>query len=250
MLRYIYMIRPTNPERLFTAFCWFAPEIQKLDLDLYEIIVGTMEMNLRSGYLNEIFINFYNILKILSDNDWAVYRQCVMYGFNPNKYVILLARDNVEFLEKDKEFNPNFLVPACIFDCTHLFMDCKPTLLHVAAFFGAEKCFDYLLKVGANPNTKTSKYGTIAQYAFAGGNSNIIAKILQMKIDFDGVYETCAKFHRNNLFNYLLENNFLCDSFNPYDSCITQSATAGNISLLIKCLENGTNVNEIDNVIL
>ncbi|KAH0792545.1 ankyrin repeat protein [Histomonas meleagridis] len=246
-IRYFYMMRPSNPERLFTSICWFAPEIESLDKELFDTIMTMMAICAQSGMLHEVFLSFFNIYGPLHSNNWEILKSCLSFGFNPDKYAIIIAHDDVERLKQDKDLDPNFLIPVCIFDCTRM-LDAKPPLIHVAAFFGAEKCFDYLISKGSDPKLTTSKWMTLAQYAFAGGNSNIISKVLKMDISFNGIYEICAKFHRNELFDYLVQNHIKCCDINPYQIVFTQCAASNNISLMLKCLEKDININEADHI--
>ncbi|OHT06598.1 hypothetical protein TRFO_25345 [Tritrichomonas foetus] len=82
--------------------------------------------------------------------------------------------------------------------CTILQKD-KPTLLEIAAFFGAVKCFKYFLL----NNDKVSFI--LAKYAVAGGNTEIIHICAQNKCIFVHTLNIAVKYHRFKVFNWIVE---------------------------------------------
>ncbi|OHT10031.1 hypothetical protein TRFO_20834 [Tritrichomonas foetus] len=248
--RRLYLMRPSNPERLMTSFCWFCPELEKLDKSLFDIVLSAILKNREMGMIHPTINNFLNIYTPLSQNDWQVYRACLQYGFNPDRLVIMISNDAVEHLEafsKSENFDPNYVVPNCIFDCSQI-LDSKQTLLQTAAFFGAKKCFSFLLKVGANPELCSDKSKTLLSFAVAGGHHDMIENVLSLDSDLTGALETAVKFHQNEIFDYLLENKVKKTEnlIEIYRSIINECAASNNLYLLLKCIENGVDVNYTD----
>lgn len=230
--------RPSNPERVFVSFCWFAPEIEQHDKLLFEILERTMNRNFQTGFIAETFRNFVSLVDQLKANDWALFRTCTDIGFNPDHYALVVARDDVSALQASADLDPNYRLPACIFNCAQI-LDSKPYLLHVAAYFGAVKCFDYLLTQGADPTACDNKNVSLVGFAVAGGSGDIIQKLLGMPgIRWNGAFEYSAKHHCNELFYYFEKNrpSGLASS-DAYADAICCCAESNNLSLLVKCIE-------------
>jgi ankyrin repeat protein len=140
----------------------------------------------------------------------------------------------------------SYQLPECVFDCTHI-LDSKPSLLQVAAFFGSVKCFEFLIAAGADPHTPAQRGLTLADFAVAGGNSELISRVLDLDVDVRGVFATAAKFHRSVAFDFLVEN---CDVIyeSPYSVGFVAAAESNNLSLLLKCIDQGVDVNMRDPV--
>lgn len=99
------------------------------------------------------------------------------------------------------------------------FMNKKSTLVEYAAFFGAVKCFKYLMLNGA----KYPRY--VFEIAIAGGNSEIIHLIEQNESFFisnNSAYNGIL-FHRQDIFEWLISN---------YPSAAPNFET-----LLIRCID-------------
>lgn len=253
----LYLMRPSNPDRLIYSFCWFCPELETLNKELFDIIYSALNRNVISGMIIPLFVNFFNIFKPLRENDWQIYRSCIQYGFNPDRYAIIICRDEVEILKNEIEKNQldinDYYVPECIFDCTHILAETKPNLLQLSSFFGSVRCFDYLISIGADFRLKSDQNKTTLMFAVAGGNIEIVKKLIEIeeekfhkKVEMTKIFETAARFHQNELFEYFISLKNQSSIKNVYQLVINDCAISNNMSLLIKSLELGVDVNHAD----
>lgn len=254
-----YLTRPSNPDRLIYSFCWFCPEIESINKELFDIIYSTFGRNVVSGMIIPIYVNFFRLFEPLRENNWEVYRTCIQYGFNPDHYAIIICRDEVDILKKEIEKNQidinGYYAPDFIFDCTHMLGETKPNLIQIASFFGSVRCFDYLISIGADIRQKSDKNKTTLMFAVAGGNIEIIKKLIAIekekyhqRIDVNKMIETAARFHQNEIFQFFVDISLKnhSDVKEIYQIAINDCAISNNMSLLIKSLEVGVDVNFSD----
>jgi ankyrin repeat protein len=226
---------------VFTVFCWFAPEVQRLDEGLFNYILGSMAAyDGRSPALS----NFLRLYKLFKADDWKLLKESTCFGFTPDWAVVAIARDEVAVLQQNREFTAHYLAPPCVFDCSPI-IDPGTPMLHVAAFFGSIKCFDYLLMKGADAEAVSQRGATLTHYAIAGGNPEMIRRVLEMEVDKKGVFRIAAKFHQNELVDYFLEH-FSDASEDPWQELFSASVEGNNLTCLLKCIEHGVRVNETD----
>jgi hypothetical protein len=83
----------------------------------------------------------------------------------------------------------------------------QPTLLMVAAFFGASECFHLLLVCGADLRLRDfSENGrTVADFAVMGGNLGIVRACEQIHAEMRRTLPVAISCHRNDLFFWILE---------------------------------------------
>lgn len=256
-----YLMRPSNPDRLIYSFCWFCPEIESLNNPLFNTILTSFNQNVQSGMIIPMFANFLRIFEPLSSNNWQIYHTCCQYGFNPDRYAIIICRDEVEVLktefEKSNDDPNEYVIPECVFDCTHILSESKPSLLQVAAYFGSMKCFDYLLSIGSDIRFQSDQRHSLLMFAVAGGSLEMIKKVIAIeeekahhKVNMNKVLETAARFHQNEVFYFLLDrsikNRYLTSEREYYQLIINDCVISNNLSLLIKSLEKGVDINHSD----
>jgi ankyrin repeat protein len=121
--------------------------------------------------------------------------------------------------------------PSVLFGCH--FLRNRPTLLHYAAFFGAADCFKFLLENGASTDLRDEAGRTVAQFAAAGGNQEIIAICRSRRCDLSGAEKFAVRFHRNAAFDH-------------YGSILHQCAVSNNVALIVDCLKRGDSLNAFD----
>ena len=194
---------------------FFAPEIE-IQEDLFQ-------------YYEMRFIED-NFDKLKAD-DWKLYKELLQYGYLKETKEFLIKFDEIETLKsKFPDIEPNADIETSPFDA-----DREVSYISLAAFYGSEKCFRFLLEErNAEIDDK------VIQNAAKGGNMNII-KLLESKgSSFENSFLSAIEFHRQDVFSYFLktyENNE--PSFND---CIS----LGNILAYIYYLQSGCDPNESD----
>jgi hypothetical protein len=240
-IRSVFEYRPSHPEELFISFCWFAPEIQQLDQPLFSHFIAQIANAAADRELSPVFVHFMSIFEYLRASDWKLFHESTSFGFNPDHFIVAIARDEVDQLQHTWQFNSNYLPPACVFDSTEVLNE-SPSLIHVAAYFGAAKCFDYLLSIGANPHVKTPRGLNLTQFAIIGGSPVLMKRVLEMELDKGGMYWAAAKFHHTALFEYLVAN-LSTEADTPWQIAFNACAESNNLMLLLKCVDHGISVN-------
>ena len=125
--------------------------------------------------------------------------------------------------------------PSMQFGCH--FLRNQPTLIQYAAFCGSVKVVKYLLEHGANLDLKDLNGRTLAQFAVAGGNKEIIALFKERRVEFIGTMKYAVRFHRNELFEYIEDDPI---------PILHHCTASNNVELVLKCLENGSDINQPD----
>jgi ankyrin repeat protein len=126
--------------------------------------------------------------------------------------------------------------PSILYGC-HFIRD-RPTLLQYAAFFGAAKVFTFLVEKGAGLAFGDSRNRSLAQFAVAGGNPQIINFCKSQGLDFAGTVRIAVRFHRNELAKQLT------DTTSP--RILHQSCVSSNVALMLDSIAKGLSVNEFD----
>lgn len=145
-------------------------------------------------------------------------------GENPDPIPNAIRHDDSDTLQKliiASNFNVNGRATSSVYEICS-FMNKKSTLVEYAAFFGAVKCYKYLMLNGA----KYPRY--VFEIGIAGGNSEIIHLIEQNESFFlsnNSAYNAIL-FHRLDIFEWLVSNH--PEAIGNYESflgrCIDESA--------------------------
>lgn len=182
-------------------------------------------------YSNIVFRNFFNE-KIFNNIERK----------NINKYVEVLKNDDVDGLYSllSPSFNYDLTIPQCIFEeCW--FIQREPTLICCAAYFGSIKCFKYLFLNGADLNKADQESRTVAQFAVAGGNIEMVRLAEFVGCNFEGTIQIAAHFFQNEIFEWLYSTKF--NDLSQEEKLLHHAAYSGNVRILVHCVLNGCDVN-------
>ncbi|OHT11598.1 hypothetical protein TRFO_18848 [Tritrichomonas foetus] len=228
---------------------FFAPEMIELQQKLFDRFMKECNnLNLSSWF---IFDRYSMAKKLYYDtNDWGKWREIRKTLHFGNPLFKSLIEDDVELLKllsSHPNFSPNdtikipFMAP---FDYLHQ----DPPILGVSAFFGSVKCFRHLSMLGADFEASDIIHHTPAQFATAGGNLEIIRFIEQHQCDFSGCLQVAAGFSRYDFFEYLHETKYpdisVLDEWRA--NVIGHATIENNPKILLRCIEEGVDVNIID----
>ena len=279
-------------ESLYLLFCWFAPVIESKDENLFNTLLSLFmnEKNLpqeflsfkkdfdemrknnwslqrfyfRNGYY-EVSFGYYiknddliHLHQIISKGEFVTDTENICANNNSMKKHLQKnddSSDEEEDDENDKQEEIDFDFDQRVEDS--LFERCefvrhRPTLLQFAAFFGALKCFKYLLGCGADPTITDDEGKKLIQFVVANGSEEIFqaceeynSKKKAKLIDLDGAIQTAVEFQRFDLMVYLLRKlNVKIDiSTNAFPSVFHYAAMHDNMQVLFFCLNEGCDVN-------
>lgn len=253
---------------------WFAPEIEKNAPDLFSLFfppaVTKPEDNscldidqTESNELPFIFqgndedeTRVFDILRnqgytreILQNNDWELYRQCREWGYTVSPLILSLLSDNDDQLQKlssDPDFDVDLMIDPSLFSRATILQDSTSPICFAAAV-GAVKCFRFLLISNANLDYETwNEYSTtIASFAVAGGNYEIVRLLDQKKKSFNEALFVAVQYHQTSIFKWLFQNlNPDIEVRSPrYGTLLHRAAKSNNIELSLFCMEHKCDVN-------
>lgn len=237
---------PSHTIFFIALFFWFAPEIEINAPALYQSLYSTFSEQMirkyRPYYLSEFYSNFASY----KQNNWSLLHEVIKNGHTINSLAHCLKNDDVEELmsySTNFHFDFNQLIKPSVFEPFDMIHEGAP-LIHYSAYFGSLKCFKYLYLNGSNLNIKNDEGKTLAHFAVAGGNLEIIRLIEQSNCSFDGALQIAALYHRNKIFNWLLETKTQdITSIHPKFGTVFHQASISNNVELLDYFEQGIDPN-------
>lgn len=226
-------------------FAWFAPEIEKHNPCHFQRCLDISERS-QDIHTRPDILHFFNNLPSFRENDYKLWKECMAIHDEPSSVGHIILNDDLETFEKiakTEGFDLNQRVLPFIFTFSS-FMTSYPTLIQYAAFTGAVKCFKFLLESGADLQLNDYLQFTLAQWAVAGGNTDIIG-MLDQKVSMKGCLSMSVKFIRKNLFEWLFSTKFKDISHSDLKglSPIHYACESGCVSALLICLDNNIDPN-------
>lgn len=196
---------PNHKTFLLTFFCWFAPE---MDSQMFEEYYSLMNEQIIMKKCPGFLIDFASDFPKLRRNGWKLFRERVKYGHFMDTLPYLIKYDKIEtfsmYTNKPK-FNIDQNIISSIYEPSKILREGAP-LIHLAAFYGSIHCFKFLLLNGANLQLRTDSNRRLAQYAVAGGNSEIVRICEQKQLDFSRTLFVATLFHQNKIFNWIKDS--------------------------------------------
>lgn len=232
---------------LTLIFIWFAPEIsennQVFFQEFHSYFVSIWEFEYTSLVIYNVYIQFDKY----RENNWKILREHRCYEFHQSAATYFIANDLIDDLQNllnHSKFDLNSRNSPSSYEWRPFLQKC-PTFLQIAAFFGSLKCFKYLLLNGADLRCNDFEGKTIAQFAVAGGNNEIIRILHQSNVSFSGTLQVAALFHRNEIFCWILENEIsIIDEFHEATGFVLhQAVVSSNYSIINLCFSRNIDVN-------
>ena len=241
-------------EYIAMIFCWFAPEIERVDKAFFDELVQAYDEGQRKWNFCQPLKLFYDKIEELRADDWEKYMDYRENMYRRDSVFSAVIRDDAEqlaelvFCDEEEALNQRF--PNSIWAVSSLFMN-KPSLIEVAAFCGSRRCFLYLLLNGADIDLMDSNRMSAMQAAVAGGNTEVIRMLDEREeVSYDACLQIAAMFHQLDIFYWLREQRE-CDlsSCHPiFQTCLHAAALSNNLELLEYCIEHGISVNVGDDL--
>jgi ankyrin repeat protein len=189
--------------------CYFAPELEAADPALFANAVDQVRVSATHHTFPRIFQIFVDQFELLRGNNWRVLKGLRNFFEDAETPSIesCLRHDDIEDLQR-RSLNPTFSLDTRIASTPYLpstYLVAQPTLIQVAAFFGARKCFKWLLMNGADLRARDRNFVSLPQMAVAGGDIEIIRLCQGYGLDFYSTPHCAVTFHRNEIFDWLSE---------------------------------------------
>lgn len=171
-------------------------------------LANQKQLKLIASKFNSFELNLPNISK----NNWELHKNLSFSGRNEHPIAIAIRKDDVDSLQKfisDPSFKPNSMIKPSIYERFSLMNVFKKErkddpengikFIDFAAFFGALKCFKYLLLNGFEFSEMSFNY------AICGGISEIIHICEEKKCQSKGSVFYAIQFHRHDILNWLID---------------------------------------------
>jgi ankyrin repeat protein len=187
--------------------CYFAPELSEADPALADYLIGDIGKSSSSGRPIVVFQQFSESVDRLRRSNWSLLRQQRDFFGDGSNLVSVIMADDIESL-RAAGVRPGFSVTARLAPTPHLpsaALLSHPTLIQIAALFGATECFRWLLANGADVRASDRCYGTLAQFAVAGGGIEIVRICQQYGLDFSATVHSAVRWHRHAIFDWFID---------------------------------------------
>jgi len=150
-----------------------------------------------------IVIAFLDIFRteLFISIDQSVWKRKLYLFHNESRIITAIQYDDIQTVRElmsHPSFNKDMSVPGNILSMYPLLRK-ELSLIQLAAFYGSGSVFKNLFIEGHNING-------IAKYAIYGGNLDILHIVFQNNEIHDGSYKYAVKYHRNDVFRWLLIN--------------------------------------------
>lgn len=161
---------------------YFAPEMKEFNNELFETKID--EKTKES-------MNFDEMKKFRTKGENSFMIAEFIRNDDCDNFQVYLAKTNTKF---------DSSLPLSEYEQSR-FLNQNMNLIDYAAFFGSIKIFKFLILNKCKLTNRTS------QFAVAGGNYEIIHLLENQKNSFHSCLEISIQFHRNEIFEYLIENH-------------------------------------------
>jgi ankyrin repeat protein len=228
-------------------FCYLGPEIQAFDARVYGRFKEKMKSLMERRSFPTAFKAFIENWDNLAAHDWAIQRKRRNFFSHRNTLITRILNDDVEFLRRASQ-SPGFSTETRILRTVFIpssYLSNSPTLIQVAAFFGAIKCFNLLLSLGAELRAVDHSNRTVPHFAIAGGNIEIIRLCQQHDLDFIGALHVAIRFHRNEFFDWLYATQFPDPGERDFDGMtpLHVACESNNLYAAARLIDSGADVN-------
>ena len=224
-------------------FYYFAPVIQEENKKLYDDIVKDLQKNVGAFGVFYEMKEFVARLSELS-KDWKQYWEDASLSYPSGSLAAAIRADNIELFTKkseDRAFELTEEVKLHSYE-NIVFPEVHPTVAEFAAYYGARKVLDHVLKAGVELELRRPRTFSFIHFAIAGGFTEIASLFEERGCSYEGTLATASQWHHNDLFRWIYENK---EKEVTLD-LLLQSAAANNVETVLFCLENGINVNEMN----
>ena len=211
----------------------FDPEMETQMLQIYserrEILLSRPE-----------FGSFYDRYQEVKQGQWKEHSKWVN---REDTFEHILKNDNIDELKRISGF-PEFdfdqpIEPSLFEPCW--FLRDRPRLIQYAIYHNAEKCVQFMQRF-ADLSVVDGKGKTTAQFAAAGGSTEMMAMCQQWSCSLAGTLQIAAGYFQSDIFFWLRDTQ-LGEDDGQYGEIMLSAAASANVSIVSYCLEHGVGVN-------
>lgn len=244
---YFFDIDYKIPNTWLPFVVWFGPIIEQHDHALFRDCIRQYVTFFKRLYTEKTLENKANQFEDLQKNKWNYVTDPNLIGTSPCTLYNVIKNDDLSSLHsfyQNKKVKVNSRIDPSIVEL-NAFMDYSPTLIEVAAFFNSTKCFQFLLSKLSKLDVCDKRGFNVIHYAAAGGNMEMVDRLLAMGFSFEGVFQFAAYCHRYELVEqlYLQYPDFIDHPIKNYGSVMHFCAMSNNIRTLLFCIQNHVDIN-------
>lgn len=233
---------------------WFLPEIEKIDKELYSYyLCENMVFNGSEENETRVFdvLNTQNLVEPLIQDDFLLLKRCREFGYTvDNELIAILINDDVNSLQKltaMPDFDIDQIIEPSLFSRSAILQD-SSTPIAFSAAFGSVECFKFLLlnKASLEFETWNDVSTTLASFAVAGGNTEIVRLVEQENCSFDSAIYVSVQYHQNSIFYWLYQKlSFEIDKSDAlrYGTLMHRAAKSNNVEIALFCIDHNCNIN-------
>jgi ankyrin repeat protein len=223
---------------------WFAPELEAADAALFFHGLRAFRGHLKCTAAPSLYRPIYDGLDDLRRDNWRRLRER-RRPLSLDPVYDAIRMDDVDVLQSEIGGDLDFSFDLNPFETSWVLVQQRMTPIQLAAYFGALRCFKYLLlnhaRVGA-----TNGSLSLAQFAIAGGNTEIIRLVEQQDCVFTDSLHCAALFHQNNVFEWLLATGQVFREDSESHTVEFVGMMAENLEVLAACMDAGINLAAAD----
>ncbi|OHS92710.1 hypothetical protein TRFO_40967 [Tritrichomonas foetus] len=232
-------------------FCWFAPELEELEIDFYNI---TLDWFLDISKFKRFPCDLKYIAKNIKSfqaNNWSKLKQMRSNNSSHCPMTEIIKDDDLnifQMLQNELDFDWEQKIEPSAFDI-HWIMKEPLSIFDFAAYYGAVKIFKFSYMVYFKDHYKISEQSTlnVVHFAIAGGNTEIVRFLYSNDYDFTGAIHFAALYHQNDIADWLISifdlklKNCI---FGEYETVLNYALLSFNTYIIDKCLKEKVMTND------
>ncbi|OHT07635.1 hypothetical protein TRFO_24131 [Tritrichomonas foetus] len=236
-------------ESICSLFCWFAPEIEEEDHDLFNQCLEAFQMHIQCTQFKSVYRSILDNFDTLKENNWLTFKQNRETIESNDPVYQAIRNDDIEALKQlscNENFNLNKHYEMSPFEPSWI-MRFNPTGIQIAAYFGSLKCFKFFLLNNADFHISTGSM-PLPYFATAGGNPEIIHLTEQLDCDFNDSLHCSVVFHQYDIFEWLIDIKQLSihEKDTNEDSILHLAILSDNLCVLSYFQEINESIDEVD----
>ena len=224
-------------------FCVMAPEVEDANTSFFEEQLAECAEKEENPFLQSVFTNFMNEFEELKANDWQKLKNRRLNDFDCFSSASIIEHDQITYLKHQAQgslFNFDERIEPSVF-ARSSFVQARPTLVQYAAFYGAAKCFRFLLTTKANLNLTDENGMKLAEFLAAGGRPLMLKYLGSLGLDSPLLLHLAVVHHHHAFFQKLLDTRLT--EMKVYDetglTCIQKAVYANNLKSFLDCYDRG-----------
>lgn len=226
-------------------FCWFIPEIEQNQPDLYTKQISMFDSK-QLLMFPHYFVKFFKNIDELRSNNWEHFHFLTKYHYSPSSIEYFISIDDVFSLQAHA-LEIDFLntrIECTLFETNYILQN-QPTLFQFAVAHKAEKCAKFFLLNNARMHElEYGKYPT-SHFAISVENLEFLHILQQERCNFCGAFNVAAFYHQDNIIEWLNTHDLQTSNTGDFvnDSILHCCVITENYSIIIDSFQKGIDIN-------